>query len=739
MRLAAAAALLLAAAPGRAEEGMWMPAQIPELAPRLRSLGFAGDPAAFADLAGHPMGAVASLGGCSASFISADGLVATNHHCAIGALQMSSTPERDLLRDGFLARDRAEEPWAGPGSRLYVTVRVTEVTRAIAGGVAPGLSDKARGALLERRVKERLAACEKDGLRCKVDGFLGGLRWFEVAQLEIQDVRLAYAPPSGIGNFGGETDNWRWPRHAGDFALLRAYVGPDGKAARHGPGNVPYRPARWLRVAPGGAAEGELVLVAGFPGETYRLETAAEVREALGWSYPRVVRRARDQIALLEPLARKSRETGIRVESRLRGLANVMKNHEGVLEGAERSGILQAKRAEEEALRGWIAARPERARYRGVLERLEALEEVRVRTRERDAVLASLLPDRGGTLLAASRSLWRLAEERARPDLDRALAYQERNWARLRESQLRLDRTLDLAADRVLLRYVLAEAAALQPGQRIPALDEALGLRPGMPPAAAGARIEPFLDRLYAGTRLADRTVRLPLLDKPAEELRALRDPFLELAALLVPAEREAEDREREREGALSRVRPLYVAALEERAGRPLAPDANGTLRLTFGTVAGVSPRDGLRYEARTRLSGILEKHRAGDPEFEAPAALLAAIRAGKETPWSDPALGDVPVNALSTLDTTGGNSGSPVLNARGELVGLLFDGTWESVAADFLHEPRARSIHVDVRYLLWVLSEVAGARHLLEEMGVSVPPAPAAAGAGTAAPAAPR
>jgi hypothetical protein len=152
--------------------------------------------------------------------------------------------------------------------------------------------------------------------------------------------------------------------------------------------------------------------------------------------------------------------------------------------------------------------------------------------------------------------------------------------------------------------------------------------------------------------------------------------------------------------------------------------------------VTGVSPRDGLRYEARTRLSGVLEKHRAGDPEFEAPAALLAAIRAGRETPWRDPALGEVPVNALSTLDTTGGNSGSPVLNARGELVGLLFDGTWESVAADFLHEPTARSIHVDVRCLLWVLSEVAGARHLLEQLGASAPPA---AGGSTAAPAAPR
>jgi len=725
MRLAAAA-LLLAATAARAEEGMWMPEQIPELADRLRALGFPGDPAAFADLAGQPMGAVAYLGGCSASFVSPDGLVATNHHCAIGALQMSSTPERDLLRDGFLARTRADEPWAGPGSRLLVTVRVTEVSEAMTGGIDPKLSDRARGELLERRVKERIAACERGGLRCRVDGFLGGLRWLETAQIELPDVRLVYAPPEGIGNFGGETDNWRWPRHAGDFALLRAYAAPDGRPAGHAAGNVPYRPARFLRVAPGGAAEGELVLVAGYPAETHRLETWAEVKEVLGWSYPRTVRRAREQIAILEGLARGNRETGIRVEARLRGLANVMKHHQGVLEGAERTGLLEAKRAEEQALRAWIAARPaHRARYRGILERLEALEAERVRTRERDAVLAALLPERGGTLLSAARSLWRLAEERTRPDLDREAAYQERNWIRLREVQQRLERTLDLAADRALLRYVLAEAAALPAGQRLAALDGALGLRPGMPAAEAAGRVEPFLDRLYAGTRLADRAVRLASLEKPLEELRAERDPFLDLVAVLVPAEREAEGRQREREGAHSRVRPMYVAALQERAGGPLAPDANATLRIAYGHVRGVSPRDGVRYEARTALAGIPEKHRAGDPEFAAPPALLAAIRARRETPWRDPGLGDVPVNVLSTVDTTGGNSGSAVLNARGELVGLLFDGTWESVVADFRHDPRTRSIHVDVRYLLWVLSEVAGARHLLEELGA----APAAAG----------
>ena len=201
-----------------ADEGMWMPQQIPELAAKLQAMGFKGDPKAFADLTGQPMGAIVSLGGCTASFVSPDGLIATNHHCVTGTLQFNSTPERNLLRDGYLAKTRADELWNGPSSRVLVTTSVTEVTAAITSNIDPKLTDRQRYDLIERRIKERVAACEKGGFRCNVASFFSGLKYFEIAQMEIKDVRLVYSPHEGIGVFGGETDNWRWPRHTGQSA-----------------------------------------------------------------------------------------------------------------------------------------------------------------------------------------------------------------------------------------------------------------------------------------------------------------------------------------------------------------------------------------------------------------------------------------------------------------------------------------------------------------------------------------
>jgi hypothetical protein len=721
VRRTALALALLVAAPTGAEEGMWMPAQIPSLAPRLRALGFRGDPAAFADLTGGPMGAIVSLGGCSASFVSPEGLVATNHHCVQSALQQNSTPKRNLLVDGFLARTRADEIWSGPLSRVYVTVSAQDVTEHIAGKLSPRLSDLARQEAIERRQKERLAACEKGGLRCTVASFFDGLLWLEIAQIEIRDVRLVYTPPAGVGNFGGETDNWMWPRHAGDFALLRAWVRPDGKPGPHAAENVPYRPARWLRVSPEGASPGDLVLVAGYPGKTRRLLTHAEVKAELEWAYPRTLRRYRDQLALLQRMAKEDPERAIRVSTRIRGLANTMKNRDGVLAGAERMGYLDRKRWDERALAAWIEADPaRRTAYGGALAGLDALQGETERTRERDAAFEALHGYQ--SLLAAARTILRRAGEREKRDLDRDLEYQERNWTRIREAQERLQRSVDPTADRALLRYAALEAAALPAGQRIDPLDRLAGLAPGMPGEEAARTIEAWLDGVYAGTRLADRAYRLSLLEKRAGELDGERDSLLDVARALLPLDATIRVERKARDGRRSRFGPAYLRALVEKAGGPVAPDANSTLRVTFGTVKGVSPRDGLAYAPQTRLAGILEKHRPGDPEFQAPAEVLAAIRAEPARGsgrWRDPTLGDVPVNFLATLDITGGNSGSAVLDGRGRLCGLAFDGLYESIVADFAYVEGARTIAVDSRYLLWTLAEVAKAPHLLAEMGI--------------------
>jgi hypothetical protein len=702
-----------------ADEGMWMPSQIPALADRLAAMGFTGDAKEFADLTGQPMGAIVSLGGCSASFVSPDGLIVTNHHCVQGALQYNSTPERNLLQDGFFAKTREEELSNGPGSRVSVTVQVVEVTDDFTRRTGGKLSDRERYDAVDRWTKERIAACETEGYRCRVASFFGGLRWFEIKQLEIRDVRLVYAPNRGIGNFGGETDNWQWPRHVGDFSFYRAYVAPDGKSATFAKENVAYRPKHWLRISSKGASPGDLVFVVGYPGFTERHETYSDIAQMTDWQLPRQIRRSTEQLAILNELAKSNPESAIKAETRIRGLNNGLTKSRGVLDGLSKGGLLEKKQSLEHELTTWIAASPERQkRYGDVLPALAALDADEAKHRERDAIFGSL---RGGnSLLGTADTIVQLAVNKQKKDADREPEYQDRNASRTREGMERMQRTLDKGIDRALLRYLMNEAQRLPAGERIELLDKQAGLRAGMTADESAKAIDAFLDRLYSGTKLFDKATRVALLDKSSKEIAEAHDPFLDLASALLPMADQLRDERKARQGARYQLVPRYMKALLEKSGGLVAPDANGTLRVTYGRVTGVDSKDGLFFKPQTTLAGILEKH-TGEGEFNAPAREIEAIRAlrgGRTTPYSDETLRDVPVNFMSTVDTTGGNSGSATLNARGELCGLLFDGTYDTVDSDVLYDPiRTRSIHVDSRYLLWVLADVDGATRLLTEL----------------------
>jgi hypothetical protein len=703
-----------------ADEGMWMPQQIPELAARLQAMGFKGDPKAFADLTGQPMGAIVSLGGCTASFVSPDGLIATNHHCVTGGLQFNSTPQRNLLKDGFLAKTRDEELTNGPGARVFVTTSVADVTEAITGKIDPKATDRERYDLIERRIKERVAACEKTGQRCNVASFFEGLKYYEIAQLEIRDVRLVYAPAEGIGVFGGETDNWRWPRHTGDWSFLRAYVGSDGKPAAFSKDNVPYKPAHYLKVSPEGAKPGELVFVVGYPGRTLRHRTYAEVSETTQWNFPRTIRLAEEQLTLIDKLTKDNKALALKLAGRIQGLNNNLTNQKGMLEGLVKGGALAQKEAMEKTLAAWIAADPARQKkYGDVLPALNALQAEGEKARERDAVLASVTAS--SSYLSAAQTLYRLSIQRPKKDIDRDAGFQERDWGRLREGQERVQRTLDATADRAFLRWAMGMAAALPADKRIEPLDKTFGLRAGMAKADAEKAIDACLDAFYPGTKMGDRNFRIGLMEKSTADLVATQDPFILLAASLEPLQEANREAAKNRAGAFARLRPRYMEALLAKSGGLVAPDANGTLRVTYGQVKGVDAKDGLFYKTHTTLAGIVDKQ-TGEGEFNAPQKQLEAIKAlhaGKKTPYLDASLKDVPVDFLSTVDTTGGNSGSPTLNGKGELVGLLFDGTYESVASNFLFDKvKTRSIHVDSRYMLWNMSEVDGAANLLKEMG---------------------
>ncbi|HJQ98608.1 MAG TPA: S46 family peptidase [Candidatus Polarisedimenticolaceae bacterium] len=707
----AASCVLILSAPILAEEGMWMPRQVPELAGQLADKGYKIDAKSFSNLAGSPMGAVVSLGGCSASFVSPDGLIITNHHCVRSALQYNATPERDLLKDGYLAKTRAEELPAGPGSRASITVSMTDVTDEITGKIDPVLSDRDRYEIIERRSKERVAKCEKGGLRCRVASFFEGNRYFEIAQQEVSDIRLVYAPHSGIGRFGGETDNWRWPRHTGDYSFYRAYVAPDGSNATYAKDNVPYHPKQWVKIDVTGVDPGETLVVTGYPGNTRRLDTFQEIKRMAEWTLPRSIQRAEDQIAILDELAKRDAETAIKIHNRVAGLNNGLTNNRGKLQGLISSKLLDTKAAREKSLAAWIAADPKRQKeYGDVLAQLDALTAEENKTRLRDSVLSESAKG-GSSVLSSADTIYRLSLDRPKPDLEREPAYQERNWKRIREREERAQRTLDAGVDRAIFRYNLLEVAKLPEGSRLVALDKAAGLTLGMSDADAGKAIDAFLDKAYAGTHLFDKDFRLGLLDKSTADVVATKDPFIDMAVAMYPESHEVEERKKAQEGLRSRLAPTYIKALLESSGGLLAPDANGTLRVTFGKVEGVAERDGLVYLPQTTLAGIVEKHQ-GKGDFDAPARELDAIAAMKGK--------TVPVNFLASVDTTGGNSGSPAFNAKGELVGLLFDGTFDTVGSDVVFDPvRTRSILVDIRYVLWVMGEVDGATALLTEMGI--------------------
>jgi len=704
---------------GLAEEGMWPPQQLPEIAAQLRKAGLELDPSKLTSLTEHPMNAVISLGGCTASFVSPNGLIVTNHHCAYGSIQYNSTADRNLLEEGFYAAGIEDELPAAPGSRVFVTVEFRDVSDAVLSGLSDTLSGLDRYKKIEQREKELVADCEKEpGYRCRVASYYGGLSFYLVRQFEIRDVRLVYAPPSGIGKFGGDIDNWMWPRHTGDYSFYRAYVGPDGKTAAYAKENVPFRPKHYLRVSAGGVKEGDFVMVAGYPGATSRYRLAAEVESAFKWGYPTRIEAYREWLGVIDRVTQGRPDVRLRYAALESGLNNTLKNNEGMIEGFAKSPMLAEKRQLERDFQNWIASDPTRkARLAPVYEQLVAEIQAGEALRERDLYYA--LVGRS-SMLGAARQLYRLSRQKQKPDMERDPGYQQRDFERIREGLAQIDRRYHPDVDRAVLEHFLLRYQERVPAaSRVKPLDDWFSLRAGQD---VTAQVRQRLEKMYAETKLGDTSQRLALLDATPAQLEASSDPFIRLAVALYPVDEAMQEQDQERAGRVQLLSSRYMGALIEYLkgqGKAVYPDANGTLRVTYGNVKGYIPRDAVIYKPFTFIEGILEKDTGVEP-FNTPAKALEAMRSRRFGRWIMPGTDSVPVNFLSTVDTTGGNSGSPTLNARGELVGLLFDGNYESMISNWDFMPEiTRSIHVDFRYVLWCMEEVDKADRLLKEMEI--------------------
>jgi Peptidase S46 len=703
--------------------GMWLPQQmtLPVHAETFRNMGVAMDPKTLADPLASPLASIVSIGGCTASFVSPEGLIVTNHHCVQGALLINTNKKanQNLVEDGFLAKTRADEKSAGPAQRVFIAQAFKDVSKDMREGLDKIKDPIARKEESEKRLKALLAACEKDrpSIRCSVRAYFGGDMYIQTENLEIRDVRLVYAPARSVGNYGGEKDNWMWPRHTGDWSFYRAYVGKDGNPADYSPDNVPFRPKSHLRIATAGLKPGDFVMVAGYPGFTSRTRSAADVHHDVEWRLPYRIAYAKERYAIAERHIGDESETGSKATVMKQGTQNGMAKDEGVLAGLRKGNLLAQKDDLDKKIKAWVA-QPGHETYKQALDRLEQLDAEDRRTARVDFDRGVAF--NGSRLLSVSIGLTRWAEQRAKKNEDRKPGFQDRDLKPALAGQKQFGRTYDRTLDRATFRLGLVRALQLPENER-PWLAALLDVKKGA--KIDEALIDKTLDAWYAATQIEDEKTRVALLETATlPQLKASKDPFIKAAQRIWPTIKAQEKKDDAEQGEALILTPFYIQAMREVLGGNLAPDANASLRVTYGTIKSFKPESKEQADWPFTLGSQMLTKDTGKEPFDAPKKVLAAIKAKNYGPYGDPMLGgELPIDFLSDLDITGGNSGSPTLNARGELVGLAFDGNIEGVASDVVFNPATtRTISVDARYMLWMMDLLDGADHLLKEMAVT-------------------
>ena len=717
--------VLLLAAPAAAEEGMYPIERLdPQVMDAMKAHGLTLDAEGLKELS---LAVVQVAGGGTGSFVSPAGLVVTNHHVAYGCLARLDAMDahQGILDAGYVAADQTKE-LSCPGYYLLILEDVRDITRDVrkASRKEKGWHERYEA---ERLKKEAMVAdCQESGeFICEAKAFGGGGIVKMMMYTRLRDVRLVYAPEASIGKYGGDIDNWMYPRHTGDYSFLRAYVAPDGKPVGYAADNVPYAPKAHLQVSTEGVKRGDLTLVMGYPGRTSRFASASAARQYVSKMIPWRRKAYGDLVKLLEGLGGVYDDVGRKYAGLIAGLNNATKYY-GQLEEGFAAADLIAKKDKAELQR------------KGALKGKDA-EDYAALTAEMDRIYAELdgyydqltLLERmsyvGSASMAFAHSLVRWGVEKQKPDIERKEErFKEKNKHRLYESSDRLELAADLRAEAAILTYWFKVAMTLPEAQRPKAVVQLLdtvAARPAKPFAPPELEARAALHLLRSSKLVswgkvgADeaRIRRTEWLDLDGAAIAGLEDPLVAFARAIDA------DYQALKEGPYREVEERLATELKRTwvrlAGAPY-PDANFTLRLTWGLVKDYhETATGRDHRYVTDLAGVLAKETGEDP-FVVPAALEAAAR--DPGAWKDENIGDVPINFTATLDTTGGNSGSPVLDAQGRLVGLLFDGTPESILSDWQYDDTyQRSICVDIRYALFLADRVHAAQHILEELGV--------------------
>ena len=672
---------LAALLPATADEGMWLPSLISDRIAEMRTKGFELTEADIYSINEASMkDAVVLFGGfCTGEIVSEEGLVLTNHHCGYDAIQSHSTVAHDYLTHGFWARNRQEE-LPNEGLFVRILVRMEDVTARLAAGEDPKAIIAA-------------AKAEGEGYHASIEQMYYGNQQFLFLYRQYDDVRLVGAPPSSIGKFGGDTDNWIWPRHTGDFSLFRIYADENNEPAAYSPQNKPYHPKRRFKVSTEGVKEGDFTMIYGFPGNTQQYITSDAVRYVQHRSDPMKIDLRTRRLEIIGTAQEADPKVRIQYAAKHANIANAWKKWQGEVMGLERLGTIEKKEAYEARFRQWAADKPA---YRYLLDSLEAayaatadwycmeelknetLRTIELATLSRRLVLALKLDPKSTERIEALRVIEGLYKD------------------------------YDATVDRALTKCVLQGFADYCPSEQYPAALKALL-------DAHGGSIEAYVDDLY------DRSLCTSLEKVQTATVEAIEaDPAYALYNVVRNTAGRL-PRNLSNHPAIERwYRPYLRALLEFDPERAFFPDANMTLRVSYGTIAGYEYADGEYHIPHTTIDGIIAKDNPAIYDYDIPQSLRDLYATKSYGRWATELNGrtTVPVCFLATNHTTGGNSGSPVLNGRGELVGINFDRTWRSTMSDIEFDPTiCRNIAVDIRYVLMVIDRIGGAGYLVEEM----------------------
>lgn len=630
-------------------------------------------------------------GGCTGEIVSPDGLLFTNHHCGYGSIQALSSVEHDYLKNGFWAMSRAEEIPA-PGLKVRFIRKIVDVTSDVLGAVPDIAGGEERSRLVAEyaeAVKSRFEA-ENPGMEISVKPFFGGNQFFAFVIEVFSDVRLVGTPPTSIGKFGGDTDNWMWPRHTGDFSIFRVYAGPDNKPADYAPENRPYKAEKFLKVSLNGYDEADFAMIMGFPGSTQRYMTSYEIDRMLEVENPqRIFIRGERQAILKEDMAA-SDKVRIQYASKYAQSSNYWKNSIGMSRGIKRLDVKGRKQEQEAAFRAWAAKNT--LPTEGYV---DALDKIRESVEETLPSYASLQYLQEAFLRAVEiLTPARYSGSLKGAELEKALKgfYKDYNMPTDRRVAKRMFR-------------IVKENCKELPSVYAEVIDKRFG-----------GDTDAYVDYLYDNSVFADEQRALVAVAS-GKELK--EDPAAVLSESIVGKMRELSKAQKEGRQKYADGHRLYIAGLMRmQPKKAWASDANFTIRLTYGRILPYNPADGIRYNYYTTLKGVMEKENPENPtEFTVPAK-LKELYAAKDFGRYANAKGELPTCFLADCDITGGNSGSPVLNAKGSLIGLAFDGNWEAMSGDVAFEPELqRTIAVDVRYVLFVIDKFAGAGWLLDEL----------------------